>query len=135
MLSHRWGSARVAIVALAGSALMCLLYPIAQGAPNLLIMFLLLVWGFFVVADSPQFSALAAQTCPPDRVGGALALMNSIGFAITIAAIELVTAVWQNVSEHVAWILLPGPALGLVAMLPLWRVNSAAIAARKSGFS
>lgn len=131
MLSHRWGSAKVAMVALAGSALMCLVYPLVQGMPNPLIMFLLLAWGFFVVADSPQFSALAAKACPPERVGSALALMNSIGFAITIAAIELVTAVWQNVTVQVAWILLPGPVLGLVAMFPLWRANSAAFAATK----
>lgn len=121
MLSRRWGSGRVAITALAGSASMCLVYPLAQAAPYPLVMTLLLVWGFFVVADSPQFSALAAKACPPDRVGGALALMNSIGFAITILAIEASTALWQTATAQVAWLLLPGPVLGLAAMRRMWR--------------
>lgn len=120
LVSHRWGSARVAIVALSGSALMCLIYPLTQGQSPSLLLALLFVWGFFVVADSPQFSALAASAGQPERVGSALAMMNSIGFAISIVSIELATALWGDIGPHLGWLLLPGPVLGLLAMRRLW---------------
>lgn len=121
ILSRRWGCARIAILALSGSALTCLLYPWLAEGPTPLVIMVLLGWGFLATADSPQFSALASQACPPQQVGSALALMNSIGFGISIGSIELVTLVWDDLSVHVAWLLLPGPLLGLLALRGMWR--------------
>ena len=120
LFSVRWGSAKIAMIALAGSAILCLVYPWLQAMPHPFALLLLLVWGFFVVADSPQFSALAAKTCAADRVGGTLALMNSIGFAISIVSIELSSMLWSAASSYIAWLLLPGPVFGLLAMRRMW---------------
>jgi MFS family permease len=111
-LSRRTGSLFVARLALAASGLMCLVFPVA-GPWSLAV---LLVWGFTVVADSPQFSAMSAKACPPQTVGGALAMMNSIGFAITVVSVQLVGVLWPVWNEWTVWVLLPGPVLGLLAM-------------------
>jgi MFS family permease len=125
-LAGRLGGARVAAIALAGSAACCATCPwlLSPGGGNgALGLLLLLVWGVTVVADSPQFSALSARACPPDRVGTALALQNGLGFLISTGSIGLASASFDALGPRVAWLLLPGPLLGLVGLGPLLRSN------------
>jgi len=120
--SRRVGSARVAAVALATSGLCC--WIIAGSGKKLspeVFVAVLLLWGAAVVADSPQFSALSAEAAPPNLVGGVLAIQNSVGFAITIASIAVATSLFGRLGLSVAWLLLPGPVLGLIAFYPLMR--------------
>jgi predicted MFS family arabinose efflux permease len=120
-LSVRVGSARVAAVALVLSGACCLVFPWASRAPAWLLLCILVLWGMSAVADSPQFSALSSRACPPDAVGSTLAVQNGIGFAITLVSIALTTQGVDQVGVWVAWWLLPGPLLGLIALRPLWR--------------
>ncbi|WP_104202383.1 MFS transporter [Billgrantia saliphila] len=118
-LSRRLGSLWVARRALSASGAICLAYPLLAWAPPGLLLALLFLWGLTVIADSPQFSALAAATAPRERVGSTLAVMNAVGFALTIPAISLTTTLWSLQGTWVLWWLLPGPLLGLWSLLGL----------------
>ena len=56
------------------------------------------VWGFFVVADSAQFSAMVTEAAPPHAVGTALTLQTSMGFLLTMATIQLVPVIVDGAS-------------------------------------
>ena len=66
-----------------------------------------------VVADSPLFSTLVAGNAPPEIKGTALTIVNSIGFAITIVSLQLITYLHQIEPVYSLSLLAIGPALGL----------------------
>lgn len=120
--SLKAGSARVAFAQLACSGACCLLSPLAFQAPAPLFLAFMLFWGAVVVGDSPQFSALNAANAPKEWVGSALTIGNCIGFAITIASIQLLSSAMAWLPMPYLFLLLaPGPALGLLALRPLLR--------------
>lgn len=114
-LSKQKGSFSVAFASLLLSGICCLLAPFVLELPFPLFIIFLISWGFFVVADSPQFSTLVAQAAPPALKGTALTVVTSIGFAITIASIQLLQFLFDRYSLA-TWILAIGPLLGLWAM-------------------
>jgi MFS family permease len=124
VVSRRLGSATVAGTALYSSGLLCLAFPLMTDMHPVVCLLVLGLWGFAVVADSPQFSALSAKACPPEAIGSALAVQNGIGFLVTIASIQLTGALWEHLGPRVVWVLAPGPVLGLIGLYPLLRKSA-----------
>jgi MFS family permease len=121
-ISRRNGERTVALVSLIVSASCCALSGFAfQLAPAALLLFVL-IWGVFVVSDSPQFSALAARYCPPDYTGTALTVQNGIGFAVTVFSIQLLPLIAGVTGWRWAFIFLSvGPAIGAWF---IWRLSA-----------
>ena len=125
LLSKKIGERRVALIAMCFSGLFCLVSGFIQTLPPWGLVTALLIWGFFVVADSPQFSALAAQTCPPAYTGTALTIQNGLGFAVTVLSIQLLPLIAHIVGWRWAFTFLAfGPLLGGLAMRRLGEMSS-----------
>jgi len=128
-ISRFFGERRVALFSLLASGTLCLLSGWVFTLSPFWLAAVVGLWGFFVIADSPQFSALAALTCPSEYTGTALTIQNGIGFGITVLSIQLLPLFADVSGWRWAFLLLaPGPLLGAVSMAALGRLHSNALA-------
>ncbi len=113
-----WGKAKVAGGSMVVSSACCALAGVMFGAPLAVLIALAVVWGFSVVSDSAQFSALVSEGSPRTHVGTALTLQLCAGFLLTMASIQLLPAVATAAGgwRWVFLVLVPGPVLGALAM-------------------
>ncbi|MFC1575212.1 MFS transporter [Gemmatimonadota bacterium] len=124
LAADRMGRERLVNLAMALSGLCSLVVGLFFGWSLWVLAPLTWVWGFFVVADSAQFSALVTEVAPSEAVGTALTLQTSMGFLLTMATIQGL----PFMTELVGWrwsfpILALGPLLGIGAMLKLGRLR------------
>lgn len=125
-LAERIGSARVAIVAMVLSGLCALTIGWFADGPIWLVVVLGLIWGFTVIPDSPQFSALVTQVADQRYVGSALTLQLALGYIVTIPIVWLVPVMSDAWGWGVTFSLLAlGPAVGTLAMRRLRRLDGA----------
>ncbi|EMJ89172.1 MFS transporter [Leptospira meyeri] len=119
IISHRYGAKKIATISLFLSCLCCLLSPFFLLSDSFLLFILFLFfWGLVVIADSPLFSTLVAQSAPEDSKGSALTIVNCIGFSITIVSIQLISSFSDKINFQYLYLLLAiGPILGLFALL------------------
>jgi MFS family permease len=116
------GRARLVTFAMGASGACALAIGLVFGAPAPVVLAVAWIWGFFVIADSAQFSALVTEVAPPHAVGTALALQTSLGFLLTTASIQLVPAIAGIAGWQWAFpVLAAGPAAGIAAIARLRR--------------
>jgi MFS family permease len=121
-LADRLGKARVAIWAMWTSAGCAALTAAAFGAPPAWFFLLAAIWGFAVVADSAQFSALVSEHSPADHIGTALTLQTALGFLLTMVTIDAMPRLGEAIGwRWASWLLVPGPIAGIMAMRRLTR--------------
>lgn len=95
-----------------------------------------MVWGFSVIADSAQLSAVAATRADPRFVASTLAFQLTLGYLAAAVSLLLVTIVVEAASWRVAFALRDlGPAVGVRAMKApvMARQRKAAQSASRSG--
>ena len=110
-------SKHVAMGSLIVSGLCSLIIPFSFSVPLALFLLLMLIWGIFVIPDSPQFSTLVAQSSTSSYVATGLTIVNSLGFALTIVSIQLVNLMWSATSNPMVFlVMLIGPIFGFLAI-------------------
>nr|WP_298997478.1 MFS transporter [uncultured Allomuricauda sp.] len=114
-ISQRKGAKPTAATALTLSGICCLVSPLILIHATLPIFIaFLLFWSMVVIADSPLFSTLVAQSAPPNVKGTALTIVNCIGFSITIVSLQVIGVLQEYIPPHYLFMILGiGPALGL----------------------
>jgi MFS family permease len=124
-VADRIGRARWVNLAMAVSGACCLGIGLLFGGSFWLLVGVAWVWGFFVVADSAQFSAMVTEVAPGHAVGTALTLQTSLGFLLTMVTIQAVPALVEVVGWRWAFAVLAlGPAAGIAATRQFARTES-----------
>jgi MFS family permease len=123
-VADRRGREWLVTLAMAASGSCAILIGFTFGRALALLIPLALLWGFFVIADSAQFSVLVTEAVPPHAVGTALTIQTSLGFLLTTVSIQLVPPVQQIVGWRWAFTMLAiGPVFGIAAIRALVRAT------------
>jgi MFS family permease len=122
IVADRRGREWLVTVAMTASGACALLMGLTYGASLWLLVAVSLVWGFFVIADSAQFSVLVTESVPPHAVGTALTVQTSIGFLLTMVSIQLIPPIAAAIGWQWAFVVLAvGPGAGIAAIQRLRR--------------
>lgn len=128
LVSDRRTRSEAAALAMRWSAAAALVIGFLVDAPPLIVVGVGLIWGFWVVADSAQFSTIVTEVVDPRVVGTALTVQLAMGFVLTVFTIFLVPVVRDAFGWGLAFAMLaPGPIVGAWAMRSL-RLGSASAA-------
>jgi MFS family permease len=85
-----------------------------------------MTWGFFVIADSAQFSTLVTESVPAHTVGTALTVQTSLGFLLTMLPMQVVPLIAQRVGWRWGFAILAlGPIAGVAAIRRLAALRAA----------
>jgi MFS family permease len=125
LIADRRGREWLVTMAMAAGGACALLIGFVYGTSLWLLLPVALIWGFFVIADSAQFSVLVTESVPAHAVGTALTVQTSLGFLLTMVSIQIVPPVAARVGWRWAFVVLAlGPALGIAAIRRLRRQPS-----------
>lgn len=125
LVADRRGREWFVTLAMAVSGACAIVIGATFGASLWLLVPVALAWGFFVVADSAQFSVLVTESVPPHAVGTALTLQTSLGFLLTAFAIQLVPPLVEAMGWPWAFpVLALGPIAGIASIRRLWALRA-----------
>ncbi len=125
VLGDRWGRGRTTALAMIISGSCALIIGFTQTLPWPIVLIVGLIWGFWVVADSAQFSTAITELGDQSYVGTALTLQVAIGYVLTVPTIWLIPIVHDAVGWAGAFsVLALGPVVGTIAMCKLARVEA-----------
>jgi MFS family permease len=117
LFADRRGRARLVSISLFMSGSCCVLSGFLFGGPLWVLGALAMTWGFFVIADSAQFSTLVTESVPAHTVGTALTVQTSLGFLLTMVPMQLVPVIAQRVGWRWSFVFLSlGPIAGIAAI-------------------
>lgn len=114
LVADRRGREWLVTLAMSVSGACALLIGLTFGRPLWFVVPIALVWGFFVIADSAQFSVLVTESVPAHAVGTALTVQTSLGFLLTMVTIQGIPWLAQTAGWRWAFAVLTlGPVVGV----------------------
>jgi MFS family permease len=136
LFADKRGRERLVSISLFMSGACCVLSGVLFGRPIWILGALAMTWGFFVIADSAQFSTLVTESVPAHAVGTALTVQTSLGFLLTMLPMQLVPLVAQRVGWRWGFAILAlGPVAGIVAIRRLATLRARAPGSASLSFS
>jgi len=133
IFADKRGRERLVAISLLVSGSCCLLSGFLFGGPIWVLGALAMAWGFFVIADSAQFSTLVTEAVPAHAVGTALTVQTSLGFLLTMLPMQIVPLIAQRAGWRWSFAILAlGPVAGIAAIRRLATIR---MSARNANFS